>query len=178
MKAKFKRFDIPEDFIILLDKFLDNKVETHLYAWAISLYNELELVKSTLQYREDSYEYFLLRLFKYKREFPNLGESGDFTLIKRIILAEIRLDELDRMDLSALADNPKLIDAITKLHTQLMKDTELLGTTSRQKKKDTLEELKIFISINTDVLGDKLQRDERETFAWLEDQIALTEGKV
>lgn len=125
----------------------DEEISRDLQIWLSQLQTEIEKVGGILSRRgeSDMLGYFIRRLLQYKIEYPKLGRSGDFELIKRIILAEIRLDELESSSLTDLSESPKLIDAFTRLHTQLQKDIEALGATSKLKKKSDLEELRIMI---------------------------------
>jgi hypothetical protein len=88
-------------------------------------------------------------MIRYKRDYPYLSASGDFSLLKRIILAEMRLDEMDEINmLTDMSEDdygnpvprfePKTIDAFTRLHNQLERDIKTLGTTSRQKREEAL----------------------------------------
>lgn len=125
----------------------DKETNIDLHTWLYRLQAEIEKVSNILHRRgdDDMLGYFLRRLTQYKIEYPALGGSGDFELIKRIILAEIRIDELESKPLAELSENPKLIDAFTRLHTQLQKDIEALGATSKLKKKSDLDELRVMI---------------------------------
>ena len=158
-RDKLKTFCLPEDDEVLLH-------------WASSLYYELSLVQSSLERRgkPEIFEYFILRLLQYKRDFPSLSASGDFEIVKRIILAEIRLNEIDELPLEEISDSPKLIDAFTKLHTQLTKDIEAIGVTSKQRKKSQLDTLKVIIDHSelSKVLDSEAKADE-----WLESHSAL-----
>lgn len=152
----------------------DKELDRELSLWLSQLQAEIEKVRNILHRRGDDemLGYFLRRLAQYKIEYPKLGRSGDFELIKRIILAEIRLDELESSSLDELSENPKLIDAFTRLHTQLQKDIEALGATSKLKKKSDLDELRVMIDYK------ELESSSTESdLEWLEckDIIALPE---
>lgn len=154
--------------------FEDITDDSEIVNWASSLHYELNVVKDTLERRgmSEKFDYFLRRLVIYKSEYPSLGTSGDFSIVKRIILAEIRLDELDELDISELVDLPKTVDAFTRLHTQLVKDVDTIGATSKQKKKEAMEVTKILI--NHKELRN-LEGSERETKEWMRGMIALPE---
>lgn len=156
------------------ETFEDITDDTDIIKWASSLHYELNVVNDTLERRgmAEKFDYFLRRLVIYKTEYPNLGTSGDFSIVKRIILAEIRLDEMDEMDISELIDLPKTVDAFTRLHTQLVKDVDTIGATSKQKRKDALEVTKILINHNE---LRNLEGSERETKEWMRGMIALPE---
>lgn len=143
--------------------------------WIEGLATELSKIEGLLKRRGDSdmMGYFIRRVIQYKIEYPSLNSSGDWELVKRIILAELRLDDLESSQLEELADNPKLMDAFTRLHQQLQKDIEAIGATSRDKRKDMREGLKILIDMQ------QIKQGGRDSdLEWLEKSkvIALPEG--
>lgn len=97
----------------------------------------------------DQFEFFMIRLIRYLRDFPHLKQSGDFTLLSRAILAEIRSDELDQLSLSEIQalDQPyKWLDAFTKISAQMVNGIKAAGTTSRQERDEALEVAKITVN--------------------------------
>lgn len=149
-----------------------NPEETDLIEWASSMYYELERVKETFVRKgePEMFEYFVRRLMQYKRDFVGLNTSGDFALVKRSIMAEIRIEEFDTMSPENVANDPKLFDAITKLHTQLMKDVEAVGATSKQRRKEQLDTLKVIV----DHKGlQNVKEDEAETEVWIAQHTAI-----
>lgn len=97
----------------------------------------------------DQFEYFLIRLIRYLRDYPYLKKSGDYTLLCRSILAEIRSNEIDQMSLSEIQEmkSPeKWLDALTKISTQLVNGIKTLGTTTRQERQEVIEVAKIVVN--------------------------------
>ena len=160
----------------IVKDFTDN--DDHLNR-AASLWYEIELLQKVLDKKRavedvletDLFEFFIRRLFQYWSDFPKLSSSGDFTLIKRTILAEIRLDEIDLKRYSELEENPKLMDSFTKLHKQLTDNIKAMGATSSQKKKTELDEMRIIIDHKE--MGESLKKSKEETDAWLERNAAV-----
>lgn len=155
--------------------FEDITDDTDIVKWGSSLHYELNVVKDTLDRRgigDEVFDNFLRRLVAYKSEYPQLGTSGDFSLVKRIILAEIRLDEMDEMNITDLMGLPKTVDAFTRLHTQLARDIDTIGATSKQKKKDTLDVMRIIVN-HKELQG--VSSSEKETTEWMRGIITSSE---
>ncbi len=170
--AKKQYRTLVKEFRSVISKYIEDE---SIVDWIASLYFEIGRVKSILERRckderklEEDFEYFIKRLAKYKEEYPRLGGSGDFELIKRIILAEIRLDELDSQSYENLSEEPKLMEAFTRLHSQLTKDLETLGTTAKQKAKEKMDQIKVIIDY-AELKKQSITQGEE----WLEEMASL-----
>lgn len=168
------RREISQGMNRMRKKVSDYVDEGEALDWIASLYYDLELVEASFVKKgePEQFETFIRRLVQYKTDFPGLNTSGDFALVKRAIMAEIWFDDVDCMDATKLYMQPKLIDALTKAINQLMKNIEAVGATSRQRRKEQLDALKVIV----DHQGLKqVAEEEAITDEWIAEHAALPE---
>lgn len=133
-------------------RFIDRN-EMWILDWVVSLQDELEYVYKVLLRRHieadqvfENFEYFVMRMTRYKREHPWIERSGDWELLQRIILNGMKVREIDEVCVLDLEkDVAPLVGALTRISSQMEKDLKALGGTSKGKREEQRETLKVVL---------------------------------
>jgi len=146
-KATGQRGRLRKAYLNTLYKRYINKDDVGLVEWIEGLLPELNRIFHIFRRRDpsrehDNFRYFLRRLILYKREYPYYQTAGDFDLLKHIILTDMRIDDFHETPITE-ETNAKWIDAFTRQLSQMEKHIKSLGSTSRQKRQEEMDVMKI-----------------------------------
>lgn len=137
----------------MVKKYIDRSEES-IMDWVVELQDELENVYKILLRRYDGeadivleyFEFFVMRMIRYKREHPWIATSGDWDLLQRIILNSLKIHEIDEVSVLDLPkDVAPLVGALSRISSQMEKDLKALGGTSKEKRDEQRETLKVVL---------------------------------